>query len=62
MNPLHILYYEFGRPFVGETTKTNPWPPRVGYSDFMANQKVVEKEDTLSLEVFLKTIGFGWKA
>jgi len=25
----------------------------------MANTKVVEKEDTLSLIVFLKTIGFG---
>jgi len=25
----------------------------------MANKKVVEKEDKLSLRVFLKTIGFG---
>jgi len=28
----------------------------------MANTKVVEKDDTLSLEVFLKTIGLGCKA
>jgi len=54
-----VLGSEFGSPFVGETTKTSPWPQVAGYIDFMANTKVVEKEETLPLEVFLKTIGFG---
>ncbi|RHN46168.1 hypothetical protein MtrunA17_Chr7g0239271 [Medicago truncatula] len=57
--PRYLLGSEFGSPFVGETTKTSPWPQVAVYLDLMANTKVVEKEYTLSLEVFLKTIGFG---